>query len=370
MLDKINLRFSIVIPACNGERYLKLSIESALNQTRHADEIVVVDDASTDGTAAICYPYELAGRIKYFFNERSTGFVDAWNRAVAKASGDFVTILHQDDLFHQEYIETMENALISNPQVRHLYTGCNYIDEGGKLIRTTPPPHSRQPILYSGREYAHNYFRSAIQNEPIHRCPGVMTSRTLLINLCTYRKEAGHIADVDFFYRVGGFTDVIGISQPLASFREHPHSETGKLVSLAQRVARDYVFQARYHKQNETLLGPEDITQLNRKTIWFISLLLFQSLLYKKEEWMEEAFRLREELEVVLPSFTENNLPLWARKMWKMAKVKQRNLGTTLYVNVLHMVLKARNAIRALRITQRNLFLLKNFFGSNSRSPV
>jgi hypothetical protein len=179
-----------------------------------------------------------------------------------------------------------------------------------------------------------------------------MTSRTLLINLCTYRKEAGHIADNDFFYRVGGFTDVIGISQPLASFRKHPHSETGKLVSLAQRVARDYVFQARYHKENETLLDPEDITQLNRKTIRFISLLLFQSLLYKKEEWMEEAFRLKEELEALLPFFTENYMPFWAGKMWEMARFKKKNLGATLYANALHMAVKARNAIRALRVTR------------------
>lgn len=192
-------KFSIVIPACNGERYLKLAIESTLNQTRPADEIVVVDDASTDGTEAICHLYELAVHIRYFFNERSTGFVDAWNRAIAKGSGDFATILQQDDLLHQEYIETIEKVLISHPQVRHLYTGCNYIDERGKLIRTTPTPHSRQTILYLGREYAHNYFRSAIQNEPIHRFPGVMTSRTLLINLCKHRKEAGHIADNDFF---------------------------------------------------------------------------------------------------------------------------------------------------------------------------
>jgi glycosyltransferase involved in cell wall biosynthesis len=349
--DNKKWHFSIVIPACNGERYLKLAIESALNQTRPGDEIVVVDDASTDGTAAICHPYELERHIKYFFNERSTGFVDAWNRAVAKASGDFVTILHQDDLLHPEYIETMEKALITHPQVRHLYTGCNYLDEGGKLIRTTPPPHSRKPILYSGRQYAHNYLTGVIQNSHIHRCPGVMTSRALLISLCTYRKEAGHIADNDFFYRVGAFTDVIGISQPLASFRVHRHSETGKLVSLAQRLARDYVFQARYHKENDTLFDCEDITEINRTVIQFISRLLFQALLYKKQEWMEEAFRLREELEVLLPLFTENNMPFWARIMWKMARLKKKNLGATLYAKALHMAVRTRNAIRALRVT-------------------
>src|ERR1700690_1028545 len=122
------MTFSIVIPAHNGELFLQSAISSALSQSRKADEIIVVDDASKDGTAGIAHSSEFSGHIKYYFNKQSSGFVDAWNRAISKAWGDFVTILHQDDLLHPEYLEHMENAVRRYPQARHLYAACNYID--------------------------------------------------------------------------------------------------------------------------------------------------------------------------------------------------------------------------------------------------
>jgi len=112
-----NPKFSIVIPAYNGEKFLKQAIESALSQTRLADEVIVVDDASSDGTAEIAKSYN--EKIKYYFNDKSTGFVDAWNRAISKATSDYVTILHQDDLLHPEYIERIEQALLQYSNIGH-----------------------------------------------------------------------------------------------------------------------------------------------------------------------------------------------------------------------------------------------------------
>jgi len=87
------MTFSVLIPAYNGEKFLMHAIESVLEQGRPADEIIVLDDASQDGTARIAARYK--DRIKYFYHPEPTGFVDAWNRAIARASCDFVTILHQ-----------------------------------------------------------------------------------------------------------------------------------------------------------------------------------------------------------------------------------------------------------------------------------
>ncbi len=74
---KKSIRFSIVIPAHYGKVYLRFAIKSVLNQTRQADEVVVVDDASTDNTEKIAWSSEWKGMVKYYYNEPSTGFVDA-----------------------------------------------------------------------------------------------------------------------------------------------------------------------------------------------------------------------------------------------------------------------------------------------------
>ena len=313
------ITFSIVIPVHNGERFLRSSISSALGQSREADEIIVVDDASKDGAADIARSSEFKSRIKYFFNEHPSGFVDAWNRAVSKATGDFVTILHQDDLLHPKYLEHTMNAIVQHPSMRHFYSACNYIDASGIVIKEPPLPHSLEPVLYSGKDYAHNYLKGVLSNNHIHRCPGVTTSKSLLMNECTYRKEAGHIADDDFFYRVGRYTDVVGISSPLASFRSHADSETAK-ADLTGRLAACYVFQSMQTKSDECIFCDADKQLIYSAAVKYINEFLFYRLLNNDGEGISKALKNAGELEDVMPGFMNQNLPLWARLMWFLAE--------------------------------------------------
>jgi|WetSurSiteA1Bulk_404760.scaffolds.fasta_scaffold28865_2 glycosyltransferase involved in cell wall biosynthesis len=341
------MRFSIIIPAHNGETYIIQTIESALSQSRNADEVVIIDDASTDTTAEIAKGY--GSRIKYHFNQKATGFVDAWNRGIERASGDFVTILHHDDLLHPDYLEQIEKAVMRFPKVKHFYTACNYIDENGSVIKTPPQPYTLAPVLYSGREYAHNYLKGVITNNHIHRCPGVTSQRNLLLNECTYRKEAGHIADDDFFLRVGAFTDVVGISQPLTSYRHHSGSETGRLDLLSLKLAEAYLFQVRYYKNGSSLIAPGDILKINEQAVRFINLLLFQGVLYKRYEWIQRAHELRVEFEKINPDYMEENLPNWAKRLWSLMQTAgSSRLAASLYVRALNTIRQMRDFGRSL----------------------
>jgi glycosyltransferase involved in cell wall biosynthesis len=342
----MSIKISIAVPVRNGEKFLEQTLHSALSQTRHANEIIVVDDASVDCSAEICKSSKWSGKIKYYLNEIPTGFVNAWNRAAGKTSGDYVSILHQDDLLHTEYLFHVEKALQYYPQVKHIYTACNYIDEKGDIIVMPPEPYSLKPVIYSGKQYAKNYFKGVMNNRHIHRCPGVTTSLDLLLNECSYRKEAGHIADDDFFLRVGAFTDVVGISQPLACFRIHSMSTTSKVDLLTLKLAQDYLFQLRYHRENKTLLDTEDIVKVNQEAVKFINLLLFQSLLYKRREWTAKALGLRREIDGILPSFMEQHLPLWARMLWTVTSSSKENYIAKLYVRSLHTLIRGRDLIR------------------------
>jgi len=348
-----NCRYAIIIPVCNGARYLADTIASAMEQTRRADEIIVVDDASTDTSVDIVKSY--GARLKYYFNEKSTGFVDAWNTAINKASCDFLTILHQDDLLHRDYLMHIEKAVSIYSNVRHFYAASNYIDEEGKTIKIAPEPHSFEPIYYSGRKYAQNYLDGVTINRHIHRCPGVTTSRDLLLNECSYRKEAGHIADDDFFLRVGAFTDVVGISQPLASYRAHSGSVTGKLNSLSLDLARDYIYQVRYYNSNKTILEDSDIAKLSGQAVKFINRLLIQSLQTERQALVDEAFRLCRELDKIIPSFMSQNLPAWAKVMWRLSDSGRLTWKAVTYAKSLGKLIALRGAIRSLMGVQQSI---------------
>lgn len=234
------MKFTIVIPTYNGAEYIEEALLSAINQTRKADAIIVSDDNSTDNTLEICSRYE--DEISIYKNENGpSGFVEGWNNAIRLVEDGYIAILHQDDLLAPTFLEEAEKALELHPDVKHLFTPCNYIDDNGNVIRE--PNYCDGSIRrYKKDEYINIYITYGAPH--IHRCPGVITHRSIF-DVCKYRKEAGHIADDDFFYRVGQYTDVIGVMKPLASYREHSKSETEHLGGLAliSRLANDYLFQ-------------------------------------------------------------------------------------------------------------------------------
>jgi glycosyltransferase involved in cell wall biosynthesis len=329
------MNLSIVIPVHNGEKFLPHTIRSALSQSRPADEILVVDNDSRDATAEIAKSLEWGSKVKYRFNSTSTGFVDSWNRAIELASGDFITLLHHDDLLYPGYLAKMTMALEKFPGARHLYAACNYIDEYGTVTGGPPEPWCGTPVRYSGTEYAKRYLAGVFSKRHIHRCPGVLTNRALLLDECCYRKEAGHIADDDFFMRVGAFTDVVGISEPLASYRNHSQSETGKADNLTQRLARDYVFQAEYHRRPESLLDKEGLAIIDRLAVHFINLLLFQSLTSDHKDSADEAMQLSTAFRKIAPSAFSCNLPAWARPMWQLIESEKPQINAKIYAKLL-----------------------------------
>lgn len=241
------MTFSIVIPTYNGEKFVEQAIQSVLQQSRLADEIIISDDNSQDSTLAICQKY--VGRIKISCNPNGpSGFVNGWNNGIAHAQGDYISILHQDDLLAPTFLEEIEKAINCYPDVKHLFVPCNYIDANNKIIRE--PDYCTEEIKrYTGKEYVDAY--RYVGHPHIHRCPGVVTHRDIF-KVCQYRAEAGHIADDDFFYRVGQYTDAVGILKPLASYREHGESETGHLkdAELVMRLLRDVNFQLTHISEN------------------------------------------------------------------------------------------------------------------------
>ena len=253
------MTFSVVIPAYNGERYIEEAILSVLNQTRKADEIIIHDDNSTDSTAAICKKYQT--QVKYYYNENGpSGFVNGWNRSINLAKCDFISILHQDDLLSPSFLEESEYALKRNPEVHHLFTLCNYIGENNQLLTDSEEALKKyynvgSLIIFPGLAYLKAYQKTYSGLPHIHRCPGVVTHKSVFESGFYYNPEAGHIADDDFFYRVGKVTPVIGIMRSLAAFRIHSGSETGQKadVDLVERLARDYVFQVKQWQDSDFL---------------------------------------------------------------------------------------------------------------------
>jgi glycosyltransferase involved in cell wall biosynthesis len=105
---------SCIVPVFNGELYLGEALESILNQTYRPLEVIVVDDGSTDGTAAVAASY--GDRVRYF-RQNNGGAPTARNLGLSVATGEFVAFLDSDDLWHPGKLKRQMASFEARPEL-------------------------------------------------------------------------------------------------------------------------------------------------------------------------------------------------------------------------------------------------------------
>jgi glycosyltransferase involved in cell wall biosynthesis len=325
------MKFTLVITTYNSESYIESAIQSVLNLSRRPDEIIICDDNSIDGTIEICNKY--LNEISLQVNKNGpSGYNNAFNRALKLGSGDYVTILHYDDLLHPDFLSYVDGALNEYPECRFLYVGCNYIDNKNNEIKSYYWPKSDRAKKIAGVEYAKKYLKSISSGNHIHRCPGVVIHKSLLNDGMFFREEAGIINDDDFFLRIGKFTDVLGIDYPLASVRIHGESETGKLRNLALQLANDWTFQYEEYVRGNTILDNESGQLILCFAFNDLTTALNIALRMNSDAGIEKIKKLLEKLEKLSGEKIEDIINFNYRKLlWK--HIKKEKLGMAKVMN-------------------------------------
>lgn len=108
------MSISVIIPVFNGERFIAEAIDSVLAQTVSADEIIVIDDGSTDNSAQIIMNY--GNQIKYFYKPNE-GIALSYKKGVSLANSEFITFLDQDDIFLPTKLENSLQVFRENPKL-------------------------------------------------------------------------------------------------------------------------------------------------------------------------------------------------------------------------------------------------------------
>src|SRR5690242_12701049 len=106
---------SVTIVTYNSGRFIKRCLESVLAQKYPHKEIIVVDNASTDGTVDILEQFE--DRCRIYYNEENAGFAAAQNQAIRLSSGDWVLTLNPDVLLLPNFIQALVHAGQFDPDI-------------------------------------------------------------------------------------------------------------------------------------------------------------------------------------------------------------------------------------------------------------
>lgn len=127
---------SVITPIYNAGKYLKSTLDSILSQTYKKIEIVLVDDCSTDNSAAIIREYQKAHpQIVYHLQEKNMGAGAARNKALEIAKGQYVAFLDSDDLWMPNKTE-LQLATMKKELSPFSYTAIEMIDSAGNITKS------------------------------------------------------------------------------------------------------------------------------------------------------------------------------------------------------------------------------------------
>ncbi len=142
-------KVSIIVPAYNVSNYLKDALTSLERQTFPDFEALIVDDGSTDNTAAVAGTFcQRDSRFK-LLQKPNGGLSSARNYGIRHARGEYIALLDADDVYHKDKLATHIARLYSCPDVGVVYSASRTIRDDGKptFITLSGKPVHSNPLL-------------------------------------------------------------------------------------------------------------------------------------------------------------------------------------------------------------------------------
>lgn len=151
---------SVIIPLYNKERQIRATLESVLRQSYTDFEIIVVDDGSTDGSAAVVESFQDA-RLRLIRQENG-GVSAARNRGIREAKGEDIAFLDADDLWEPEFLKTLHQLSVQYPSCSVYACNYDFVSPDG----THRPTIIRRLPFMGEHGILSNYFEVASCSHP------------------------------------------------------------------------------------------------------------------------------------------------------------------------------------------------------------
>jgi glycosyltransferase involved in cell wall biosynthesis len=230
MPDMRKPSISAVVAAYQAEEWIAEALESILGQTRPPEEVVVVDDGSTDGTASELERFR--GRIRVI-RRANGGCPAAFNTAFAAAQGEFVAMCGADDIWEPRKLEWQEASILAHPEADVFFGHA-------RVVGSIEGEHSRPPgegLLDSVS------FRDALFRECCVSAPSVVIRRDLFERLGPFVERFG-ADDYEYWFRcLRAGARFYYDPRVLLSWRQHGgnlSAQTGWMEECAREVRRTY----------------------------------------------------------------------------------------------------------------------------------
>ena len=205
-------KVTVAIPTYNRASLLKGCLEMVFRQTFQNFEVIVSDNCSPDGTAETVQAFS-DPRLRYYRNKSNLGVYANMNRCLELARGEYITIVHDDDLYVPEFIEQEVRLLDEHPNVGMVHCAAFETDPAG-VPQWLNKVYSDTRIM-KGKEV----FVQFLQGHNVY-CSSVMARASLyrMVGSFDARHRSG---DYHMWLRMALHADVAYLAQPLIAVRLH-----------------------------------------------------------------------------------------------------------------------------------------------------
>lgn len=232
-----NCTVGIVMPAHNCAGYISHALQSLAQQTIQPDAVIVVDDGSTDNTAAEIADFQASSDLPIrYVRQANQGIASARNNGVALCHTAYIAFLDSDDAFYPGFIEKARDALIDNPSLALCFSNRHIVDKDLRVIRETLDQPKFKTL---GSRPLGNGAHTFVKNPFITLLPGniipignLMLKKSVFERIDGFDEELCVVEDRPFFLTMAKTGPFGFLKEPLGIWREHESNTCGAKNAL------------------------------------------------------------------------------------------------------------------------------------------
>jgi len=250
---------SVLIPTYNGEDYLALTLDSIVIQNDPDIECIIVDDRSTDSTRSIIESYTNRLSIKLLPPSDLGNWPANTNQALNVAKGDYICILHQDDIWLPDRLNILKDLSIKHPNTNLFLHPSWFIDSKGEKLLLWRCPLPDYPELIDA-----DFMMERLLIQNFISMPGHMVKRDITLEVGGLDSTFLYPADWDLWLKISAFGNIMYYPKPLSEYRLHQVSQT----VVRTKRSQDYQEQLdRVLERNLNLWNIDEKTKTSTKKI-------------------------------------------------------------------------------------------------------
>ena len=231
------MKISAIIPTYNNADYIEDAINSILTQSHSVDEIIIVDDGSSDNTEELVKAISQKTSDIIYIKQANQGPSSARNRGIEAASGDWIAFLDADDLWTRDKIARQIAALESEPQLKLIAADMSEIDRLGKTtVNSVLAKHQLLKTFQNLAGTAVPKATAALLKKNFIPTGTVLIERACLTEAGGFNTNIRFGEDLELWARIAADHPITCLPKVMMQRRQHGNNATQNTASMLQGI--------------------------------------------------------------------------------------------------------------------------------------